>query len=378
MARGSISTRTAKSGAVTHYIHYRTADGTQVKKAVGPSLRAAERALTAALAAVDRGELRTVTRETFAEYAERWLAEHRPRVEAGTFADYRKSVEKYLIPALGARKLAAISRAHVRQLVADLVAEGRLANKTVNNAIVPLRLMLAHAVDDGLIPSSPAASTTGSKHRVRLPAAHREMEYLRVEEIARYLGARPAPYQLLAEVLIGAGLRISEALALEWTDVDLENGAIVVQRPLKANGQVGSTKSDRARRVEIGPRLVRLLADRRALAGEHHEGPSPPVFPAAGGGHLNRTYVSNRWHQKALARAGLRRLRLHDLRGTAAASWLAAGLPLVYVQRQLGHAAIATTMRHYGHLERGYMRDGAAVAEALVWPETVTTALPRG
>jgi integrase len=52
---------------------------------------------------------------------------------------------------------------------------------------------------------------------------------------------------------------------------------------------------------------------------------------------------------------------------SAAALWLAAGLPLVYVQRQLGHADIATTVKHYGHLEPAYLKDAAARAESAIW-----------
>ena len=76
------------------------------------------------------------------------------------------------------------------------------------------------------------------------------------------------------------------------------------------------------------------------------------VFRGPRGGELSRSDVSRDLHKHALEDAALRRtLRLHDLRHTAAASWLAAGLPLIYVQRQLGHASITTTQQVYGHLE---------------------------
>jgi integrase len=368
MARGSILARKGRAGTVTFYVKYRLADGTQVKKAVGSSRRDAERALTRALAAIDRGELRAGGGETFAAYATRWLEDHRPRVEPGTHRDYEKSIEKYLIPALGARKLSAVTPGHLRRLVADLASSGRLAPKTINNAIVPLRLMLAHAVEDGLIPSNPAATTAGAKQRLRLPDRHREMGYLRREEIPRYLAACVPAYLPLAELLLASGLRIGEALGLEWSDVDLAAGAILVRRSLKDKGLVGSTKSHRARRVEVGPRVCGILADHRARAGEHREAEGSLVFPAVGGGYLDRTYVSSGWHPRALRAAGLRRsIRLHDLRHSAAAAWLAAGLPLVYVQRQLGHADIATTVKHYGHLERGYLQDAAVRAEEAIW-----------
>jgi integrase len=60
-------------------------------------------------------------------------------------------------------------------------------------------------------------------------------------------------------------------------------------------------------------------------------------------------------------------LRLHDLRHTAAASWLTAGLQLIYVQRQLGHASITTTQQVYGHLEESFLRGAAERVERLIW-----------
>jgi integrase len=78
--------------------------------------------------------------------------------------------------------------------------------------------------------------------------------------------------------------------------------------------------------------------------------------------------VSRDLHKHALEDAALHRsLRLHDLRHTAASSWLAAGLPLIYVQRQLRHASITTAQPVYGHLEESFLRGAAKRAESLIW-----------
>lgn len=83
-------------------------------------------------------------------------------------------------------------------------------------------------------------------------------------------------------------------------------------------------------------------------------------------------------HQRRVREAGRllasieRPVRLHDLRHSYAAATLAAGEPLVFLQKQLGHTDIHTTQRHYGHLERGYLRDAAQRAEAAVWSVTKT------
>lgn len=81
---------------------------------------------------------------------------------------------------------------------------------------------------------------------------------------------------------------------------------------------------------------------------------------------VDRTTVSHGWHKHALGDSGLRDMPLHSLRHTTAAAWLAAGNSLTYVQRQLGHADIATTAHHYGHLERRALAAGAAATEEAI------------
>ena len=247
----------------------------------------------------------------------------------------------------------------------------RISPKTINNSLIPLRLALAHAVEDGLIAANPAASAPGARRRIKIAAEHREMDFLRLNEIPRYLDACSTAYRPLAEVLVVCGLRISEALHLTWTDVDVDGLVILVTGSRKRGREraetSGSTKGDRSRAVEFGPRTAGMLRDLRAREAEHRSADlrSRPVFATADGRRLSRNTVSRGWHKAALRDAGLREtLRLHDLRHTAAASWLAAGLPLIYVQRQLGHASITTTEAQYGHLEKGFLRGAAKRAEA--------------
>jgi integrase len=94
-------------------------------------------------------------------------------------------------------------------------------------------------------------------------------DYLRLEEIPRYLDACSGVYRPLAELLIGSGLRISEALALRVGDPELEDtgGTIVVYRSCKIDA-VGSTKPDSFRSVEIGAGLCSVLRDQVARRAE--------------------------------------------------------------------------------------------------------------
>jgi integrase len=355
---------TLADGTVRFYAMYRTSNGVLRKRRGFASEREAVRWRTQMMAAVYRGEVVAV-RGTFAERFDAWLEEHRPRIESGTYRDYRVHGDKRLKPFFGAMRPAAITPADVRRYVAHLVGAGDLSAKTINNSVGVLRVFFAHLEEDGDVVRNPARSSPGGRERIKLRAEHREMDYLRLDEIPRYLDACDDVYRPLAETLIATGLRISEALALTWADVDWSERSLRVLRSRKAQGY-GSTKGDRFRSVDYGARLEAVL---RSL---HHAGAPLDartlVFRGPRGGELSRSDVSRDLHKHALEDAGLRRtLRLHDLRHSAAASWLAAGLPLIYVQRQLGHASITTTQQVYGHLEESFLRDAADRVERLIW-----------
>ena len=366
MARGSILKRRNKNGTTTFSIKFRTADGTQVKKAIGHSRTDAQRALTAVLAEVDMGKHRTVSRETFAEAANHWLAAKRPRIELATYRDYEIHLRLRLIPAFGQLKLREISRSKIEAYLAQLDGEQRLSRKTINDSLIPLRQILARAVRDGALSANPALSVDCDSP-LELPYERPTMLHLDRRQALMYLDACSPWYRPLAEILVGAGLRIGEAIALQWRDVDWDGSALQVSRAAK-NGGLGGTKGDKARAVMLAPYLLELLRGQRG-ADAGARGASNFIFQSPHGHMLNRDNVRRRGHEPTVRDAGLpSALRLHDLRHTAATLWLAAGESIYFVQQQLGHADIQTTIDLYGHPERQAHREAAARA-AQWWRE---------
>jgi integrase len=383
---GGVYSYPTKAG-VRWYFKFRGSDGVQTTKRGFTSARAARDARRRLTEQIERGEVRQ-TRESFEKYWDRWLARRKPYLEPGTWQGYEINGRRRLLPALGDVRLGRLGVEQVRAWMeeqAESVEAGEVAVKTVNNALGTLVVCLNAALEDGLIAANPALRVP------RLPAAHIEREYLRLHEIPVYLDSCSEVYRPVAEVLIGGGLRISEALALRVGDLELEQsgGVIVVYRSRKRGEAVGSTKSDRFRAVEVGPALTGVLRDHLARRGEMAAGDQAKahvfVMPVrtgkrdhgrwlgdGAGEPMDRTTVSRDWHKAALQDASLRDMPLHALRHTAAAAWLAAGNSLMYVQRQLGHADIGTTERYYGHLERHVLAAGAVATE-----EAIARAVPR-
>jgi integrase len=152
-----------------------------------------------------------VSRLTFGEFFPDWLRARKPYLEAGTWSDYEIHGRKRLVPYFGERRLTAITTFEVRDWLLELHEAGGYAPKTLNNALGVMVAALNRAVADRLLPLNPAAGVE------RLPLGHVERDWLRVHEIGPYLDACSSVYRPLAELLIGSGMRISEALALRWT-----------------------------------------------------------------------------------------------------------------------------------------------------------------
>jgi integrase len=221
------------------------------------------------------------------------------------------------LPAFGGRPLGELSVDAIREFVAALADEveaGVPAAKTVDNALGTLVVCLNSAVEDGVLAVNPALRVQ------RLPPAHIEREYLRLDEIPRYLDACSDVYRPLAELLVGSGLRISEALALRIGDL-----SSVLRDQVAHSAEVAAGDRALAPVFTMPIRTVKRSQGRWRSAGI-----SRP---------LDRNTVSRDWHKDALQDAALRDMPLHALRYTARG---------VARRRKLAHVRAASA-RPRGH-----------------------------
>lgn len=354
---------------------YRDSDGMQSTSRGYASAQAAAKAKARLDVRAEGGGLH-LGAPTFAAYWETWLTGKRPFIDAGTYADYANHGRKRLIPEFGQLRIDRIATQDVRAWLGEMAEAGVYAPKTLNNALGAMVVCLNEATADRLLHVNPAAGVK------RLPKAHLERDYLRIDEIDLYLSCCAPIYRPLAELLISCGLRISEALGLVWDDVDFLRGTLTVSRQSKGGDAVSATKGRRERGVDMGPDLVKTLMDLKVARAKQTDEDlrfaavfvmptrtgfrDKGVWASADSQRMHRNKVGGDWHKAALQDAGLRDMPLHALRHTAAATWLYCQQPMFYVQQQLGHASITTTQLFYAHLERSFMRTAARDTEAMV------------
>lgn len=228
---------------------------------------------------------------------------------------------------LGAIPLASLDRDDVARWIHDLAAGGKLSRRSVQICRTVLRAALSEAVDEGLIPRSPAARV-GLPRTVAKPIKEKEAVVWTVEQVDRFLVAT-ADHRWAIAFRLGVlyGLRRSEVLALRWDDVDTNANTLRIDESLVATNEGaawGNAKNERSRRtIPIDDVTMRLFAKRRAeqaaerlAAGSEWEDNDLIVATRTGRLVLPRSY------DRALARivdtAGLPRLTSHGLRHTAA------------------------------------------------------------
>jgi integrase len=177
------------------------------------------------------------------------------------------------------------------------------------------------------------------------------MRFLTAAEVRRLAEAIGARYRAL--VLLGAygGLRIGEMAGLRRKRLDLEAGVVQVAEvvtEMHGHLYVGPPKTAASRRRVDLPRVV-TEALREHLAA-YPGGPDSFVFAAANGSPLRTASFRTRVWRPATRAAGLEGVRIHDLRHTAVALWIAAGAGPREVATRAGHTSVSFTLDRYGHL----------------------------
>lgn len=293
---------------------------------------------------------------TVAEYAERWLklsSGLKPR----TLQGYREKLDNHVLPAFGTLQVRRLHRGAIRTVLAEKLKAG-LSIDSVRLIHATLRALLNAAVEDDLLRGNPAArlgrslrlSTTPAERGERVRAFDRE-QLVRFLEAAGQKAPRLRP---VFHLMSRTGLRVGEALGLQWTDISLDRGQLRVERAISTTGQVTTPKSGHGRTVDLSWAAVEELRDhlaRKTEAGlaRGAGGPSSWAFVEEKGKRpIPRATVSAGFARALRAAKLPSHFSPHSLRHTYASLLLAGGAPMAYVQEQLGHSTIKLTVDTYG------------------------------
>ena len=327
--------RAQPSGHKSWIVH-RRCNGSVVRRTLGPlealTVEDARHAARKVIAEAETGDA-VVTVPTVRAFARTFLADCAERWKPATRENYAGTVRRWILPAFGNRPVDAVGAKDVRAWRDSLAAAHP---GSANWALAAMSSLMKHAETLGLRPED-SNPCQGLRRRKTGFEAH----YLTDHEFAalgRALDDAEAEHPVAVAALrflLYTGARKSEALRLRWEDVHGDRAVL----------------SD----SKTGPRTIWLASPGRAvLAALPRRDDCPWVFPSPRGNLLK---VDKAW-QAVREKAGLGRLRIHDLRHSHAAVAVNGGEGLRVVAGLLGHADIATTFG-YAHLAEGSVLDAA-------------------
>jgi integrase len=324
---------------------------------------------------------------TFLEFASDWFESNRHGWSERTISDYKWALELHVLPFFADLRLSEITIETVDRFRAVKLAEGKLGPAQINKCLKRVSQILELAEEYDLISRNPAR---GKRRKAKEPKVQRS--WVEPEQALTLVEASSTYMRPMVATLLGSGLRVGEAVALDWSDVNLFTGTI----------KVGKAKTDAGsyRELDLPDGLVTELLDwkhrseplreewQKTRLGEE------PVFLTKYAGTLRRqteAIVSRRLKtsikraNERLAALGIEpisdRCTAHSLRRTYASIRAALNDDPVYIAEQIGHTDVRFTFNVYSRaVKRRAKLSGAYLAEfdrALAWAQLPTAERAR-
>jgi integrase len=358
-------------------------------KTVHGSRRDAERRLVEIVGLVEKRITVTTRGTTTASMLREWIDDDAAQAKRRerTRTDYRSVIERHIVPKVGAIRLDRLDPTVIEsRLTHPLASAGKVRTAKLCRDVLSAACRWAVRAKRYGIDSNPVRGVevpNGSSRKVG--------EALTPEQTAAFRNAIvDTPHEALFLLLLGTGMRPSEALALRWSDLDFETGHVHVRRSLVPRSKLPKDRrsawpifeqpktSAGRRSIPLPPTLVGTLRRHRAtqaaarLRGDLRADTHDLVFRDRRGGAIDLDNLRARHFKAALRRAGLpESTRLYSLRHSTITAAVTGGADVATVARLAGHSSTRITLDVYTHSNDETMRQASeTVASALLGADT--------
>ena len=335
------------------------------KNVLGRTQTEAKSKLKAAIEETKSLDITKAGKYTVGAWMDEWFENYaKVKVRPSSHQTYRGYIDNHIKPNIGKIPLEKLTSLELQKLYKKLLEKGRverieskgqskgLSPKTVRNIHQIIASAMKLAKEQEIVVSDPTEGCA-------LPKLERkEMQTLLVEQLASFLReAKESGVFEFYYVELATGLRRGELLGLKWEDIDLEKGNLRVKRQVaRINGEVTEAplKTKNAyRTLPLAEDTIAVLKQQKKKVGSSHW-----VFPSPTGGPISQDSVLHMLH-RVLKRAGLPRVRFHDLRHTFATLALQNGVDIKTVSGMLGHFSAGFTLDTYAHVTTAAQKEAA-------------------
>ena len=326
-------------------------------------------------AAIEEAKSLDVTKAgkyTVGAWMDEWFENYaKVKVRPSSHQTYRGYIDNHIKSNIGKVPLEKLTSLELQKLYKKLLTSGRidrveskkqakgLSPKTVRNIHQIIASAMKLAKEQRLIAADPTEGCALPK------LEHKEMKTLPIEQLTSFLReAKDSGVFEMYYVELATGLRRGELLGLKWEDIDLEKGDLRVKRQIaRINGEVveAPLKTKNAyRTLPLAEDTIQVLKQQRKKTGS-----SPWVFPSPTGGPISPDSVLHMLH-RVLKRAGLPKVRFHDLRHTFATLALQNGVDIKTVSGMLGHFSAGFTLDTYAPVTTAAQKEAARTMEKVL------------
>ena len=285
------------------------------------------------------------------------------KVRPSSHQTYKGYIDNHIKPNIGKIPLEKLTTMDLQKFYRKLLTTGRverieskeqpkgLSAKTVRNINQVISSAMDLAMAQKIILTNPTDACELPK------VEHKEMQTIPAEQLQAFLDeARATGVYELYYIELATGLRRGELLGLKWTDIDWKNGIIKVRRQIaRVDGQIVEaplkTKNS-YRAVTISQQAIDVLREQKRKTNDTY------VFPSLNGGPISPDSVNNML-KRVLERAGIPKVRFHDLRHTFATIALQNGVDIKTVSSMLGHFSAGFTLDTYAHVTTSAQKEAA-------------------
>jgi len=274
-----------------------------------------------------------------------YLTESEKLLEHSTFVNYRKIINKYLIPKFGKILVRDFYPKHIRKFIEEL----EVKPKTIRNILIPLRNVIENALNDDYIKSNPFERVAITKllNKKNKSFTKEITDPFNREEINALIEHACPALKLQLQFWFFTGLRTSEFFALLWDDIDwIKNKAFIWKATVYGKSKDRTKTKSGTREVMLLPPAIEALKKQKEitfLAGKH-------IFmnPKTNEPYLRDKQFREWIWRPLLKRAGVRYRHPYTIRHTFASMMLSNGENIMWVAKQMGHSTVATVIDTYG------------------------------
>jgi len=300
---------------------------------------------------------------SFAEVASDWIAYKKVNLRSSTWSVYEGHVRNHFHD-WDDLKINRITTAKVEKFIIDRQESG-MNISTLRKLLVTAGQIFSYAVRHGYISYNPLADAERPRGRGTSGDRKKKIRILTRDEIKDLIEAvKDQKYRILFMLAIMSGAQQGELLGLKWSDIDWKRNQINIQRTFNNQAWYEPKTKASGRRIDLGPAVISQLKKWKLAC--------PPnelmlVFPNEAGNPMNHNNMVLRYFETALKKAGIDKIRFHDLRHTYASILIEQGENIKYIQSQLGHSSPTVTLNVYAHLMNPTNQSAASKLEKVLF-----------